>query len=125
MIVTVCQSYNVFSSFHTHLIHPCQPTYSFSVQCLRHFRSDFVFISSLSGFPSSYGCCHFCQYEDFLSPKINLIACVSGFKVSSKYYLHRERISFSSTRMFPVKFLIDLFSRKRRMVCQNTLFSDE
>ena len=38
-------------------------------------------------------------------------------------------ISFSSRRMFPVESLMEvvlqLFPRKRRMVCQNTLFADE
>ena len=49
----------------------------------------------------------------------------TGFKRSSKYSLHRERISFSSIRMLPSESLIelvvlDLLPRKRRMVCQNT-----
>ena len=48
-----------------------------------------------------------------------------GFKRSSKYSLHRERISFSSARMLPAESLmecvtLDLMPRKRRMVCQNT-----
>ena len=99
------------------------------------FRSDFVFTSSLSGFQSSYGCCHFCRREVFLFPKINHIACVSGcchywVQKSSKYSLIYERISFSSRRIFPVEFLVEvvvlkLFPRNRRMVCQNTLFADE
>ena len=49
-----------FYKFSRHQTHPRQPTYSFFVQCLQHFWSNFVFTSSLSGFQSSYGCCHFC-----------------------------------------------------------------
>ena len=65
-----------------------------------------------------------------------VILCVSrvdaftGFKRSSKYSLHRERISFSSVRKLPAKFLVeyvtlDLLPRKRRMICQNTLFAEK
>ena len=52
------------------------------------------------------------------------------FKRSSKYSLHRERISFSSVGMFPAESLmeyvtLDFSPRKRRMVCQNTLFAEK
>ena len=66
-----------FCKFSCHLTHPHQPTYS-SVQCLQHFRLDFVFTSSLCRFQSSYGCYNFCQCEGFILPKINCIACVGG-----------------------------------------------
>ena len=124
-----------FSKFPRHLTHPCQPTYSFSVRCLQHFKSDFIFTSSLSGLQSSYCCCHFCQCDDFLFPKINCLTCavvvtIIGFNRPSEHSLHRERISFVSLRMFPVESLmevvvLDLFPRRRQMVSQNTLFADK
>ena len=70
-----------------------------------------------------------------MSPNLPLPLNVSrfdaftGFKRSSKYSLHRERILFSSARMLPAESLIenvtlDFLPRKRRMVCQNTLFAE-
>ena len=118
-----------FSKFPLHLVHPCQPTYSFSVQCFQNFRRDFVFTSRLIlfGFQSSYGRCHFFQYKNFLFPKLivlhnSVVDALTGFNKSLKYSLHCERISFSSFRMFQVESLMKvvvskLFPRKRQMVC--------
>ena len=60
------------------LTNSSQSMHSFSIQCLQHFKSNFVITSSLSEAQSSYGCCHFCLCKDFLFPKINAIACVRG-----------------------------------------------
>jgi len=54
----------------------------------------------------------------------------TGFKRSSKYSPYLDRISFSSLRMLPEGSLMeelefDLLRRKRRIVCQKTLFADE
>ena len=65
-----------FSKISRHLTYPCQPTHFFSVQCLQHFKSDFVFTRSFSGFQFSYSYCNFCQREDFF--KIIRTARVSG-----------------------------------------------
>ena len=46
---------------------PLSTNYS-SIQCLQHFRSDFIFSSSLFRFQSLYGCCYFCHCEHFLFP---------------------------------------------------------
>ena len=91
-----CLFFRCSFKFQHNVTHPCQPTYSFFVQCLQHFWSDFVFTSSLSGSQSSYGCRHFCQCKKFLFPKINCIAsvsgccCLTGFNKSSKYSLHHK-----------------------------------
>ena len=104
----------------------------FSIQCLQHFRSGFVFSSSLSEFQLLYGCCHFRQDENFIFTKSCCIACFSGccsseFNESSKYFLRRKKISFSSRRLFHLnpswRLCAKTFSLKRRMICQNTYLS--
>ena len=52
----------------------------------------------------------------------------TGLNKSSNHSLYREMVSFLSLRTFPVESLTEvvvlgLFSRKRQMVCQNTLFT--
>jgi len=60
---------------------------------------------------------------------VSSLVAFTGFKRSSKYSLHFDRISFSSLRMSPEGSLMeelefDLLPRKRRIVRQNTLFAD-
>ena len=101
-----------FFKFSRLLTHSRQLTHSFFVQCLQHFKSDFVLTSSVSGIQSSYGCCHFCKCEDLLFLKINRIACVNGcypYLVQQIYAVFSpclERISFSSLTTFPVESLL-------------------
>ena len=64
------------------------------------------------------------------SLNVSRVDAFTGLKRSSKYSLHRERISFSSVRMLPAESLMEyvtlhLLPRKRRMVCQNTLFAEK
>ena len=54
----------------------------------------------------------------------------TGFKRSSKYFLQLERPSFSSVGMFPADSqteyaTVDILPRKRRVVCQNTVFAEK
>ena len=124
-----------FSKFACHLTHLCQPTHSFSIQCLQHFSSDFVFTNNIFGIQYSYSCCHFCECAGFVFPILYRVTCIryccpTRFNKSSKYSFYRERIFFSFPRMFPVEssmevVVLELFPGKRQMVCQNTFLANK
>ena len=111
MITNVCKFFGVFPRSTPTYIPSCQLTY-FSVQCLRYFKSNFVFTSNLCEFQSSNGCCHFCRCNTSSFPKsivshVSVGVALIGFNKSSKCSLHRQRISFSFLRMFPVESLME------------------
>ena len=98
--------YWCFSKVPLHTTHACQPTYFFFVQCLQHFRSDFVFNSSFSGFQSSYTIAatsvnvKTCSLPKSIVSHESVGNVLTGFNKSSKHSLQRERISFSSRKMY-------------------------
>ena len=119
-----------FSKFPRHLTRPCQLTYSFSFNAFnilgwilfspaafpdfnRRMAAATSFNVKTSSFPKS------------IVSYVTVGVALTGFDKSSKLFLQRERIYFSSRRMFPVESLMEivalkLFPRNRRMVCQST-----
>ena len=135
MITPVCQSSGVFPSFqatwHTFVNQRTPyPLNAFNISCrissapaaFPDFNPRMAAATSVNVKTSSF-------------PKSIVLHVSRGiaftrFNKYSKCSFQRERISFSSRRMFPVESLMKvverkLFPRNRRMVCQNILFADE
>ena len=135
IIIPVCQSLGVLPNFHSTWHTRVNQRFPSPVNA---FNISGLISSSPAAFPdfiSLIAVATSAAVKTSFSPRC-VTSCVSrvnafiGFKRSSKYSLHRERISFSSVRMLPSESLIeyvtlDLLPRKRRMVCKNTLFAEK
>ena len=135
MITPVCQSFGAFPGFNATwqtLANQSTPSLfndfnisgriSSSQAAFADFSSHVAAVTyvnvKISSFPKSI--------ESLMSVGV----AHTGFNKSTKYSIHRKRISLSFLRMVSVEFLMEvvahkLFPRKRRMVCQYTLFADE
>ena len=98
-----------------------------------HFKSHFVFTSSLFGFHFYVAAATFVNVKTSLPksiiPHVSVGVAPTEFNKSSKYLLQRKRISFSFLMMLPVESLmevvvLELFPRKRGMVCRNSLLAN-
>ena len=123
-----------FSKFPRDLTHPRQSTYFL----FRSFNISDRILSSPAAFPNfnprmaaaTSVNLKTSSFPKSIVPHILMDVAFTKFNKSSKCSLQRERISFSSRRMFPVEPLMEvvvlkLFPRNRQMVCQNTLFADD
>ena len=135
MIALVCQSFDVFLSFHATrntLVNQHTLT-SFNV---------FHILGRISSSPASFpvfnprrAAATSANMKTSFFPKLLLShmsarVALTGFNKFSKNSFYRERIFFSSLRISLVESLkeamvLKFFPRIWRMVCQNTLFADE
>ena len=110
MITSVCQTFDFFPSFHV-------TWYTFVNQRIyspfNAFNILVRILSSLAAFPHFNPRTAAATFVNGISslPKSILLhvsvgVALTGFNKSSKYYLHREKISFSSLGMFPIESLI-------------------
>ena len=97
--------------------------------------SDFVFNTAVLDFNPRMTAASSVNVNTSFFPKsiksrVSVGVALTGFNKTSKYSLHRERISLLSLRLFPIESLMEsvvlkLFPCKKRIVCLNTLFADE